>query len=309
MHDESKQPTFDRPFPALTPAQRFHFEVNGYVIIENTLSAAEVAALKSPIYCLRDELTALDDPGADGPRVRGAYLLTTLPHHHFIGHILEAAPALTAYGTHPRMVAMAEEIIGGEGRIVEINAHINSFDKTADSDSEDRYDFHRGIDIPYGCHEKNGLFHCSFVKTLTNLTDLGPDDGGTVVIAGSHKVDVPEHDLLEAAYADPSLIHQVIAPAGSTLLFAESLIHATGRVRSDRERVIVVCGYGTTMFPYWDCGEFTEADIPDHLRTLFKGKAHWTRGPRYRSLGQPADDRAFDLGTWNDRAPAPPDPQ
>ena len=52
MHDESKQPTFDRPFPALTPAQRFHFEVNGYVIIENTLSAAEVAALKSPIYCL-----------------------------------------------------------------------------------------------------------------------------------------------------------------------------------------------------------------------------------------------------------------
>jgi len=78
-------------------------------------------------------------------------------------------------------------------------------------------------------------------------------------------------------------------------------------VRSDRERVVVVCVYGTTMFPYWDRGEFSEADIPAHLRTLFKGKAHWTRGPRYRSLDQPADDRAFDLGIWNDRAPAPPD--
>ena len=234
MHDESKQPTFDRPFPALTPAQRLYFDVNGYVIIDNTLSADEVAVLKSALYCLRDELIALDDPGADGPRVRGAYLVTNLPHHRFIGHILEAAPAFTAYATHPRMVAMAEEIIGGEGRIVETNAHINCRDKTADLDGEAQYVFHRGIDIPYGCHEKNGLFHCSFVKTLTNLTDLGPDDGGTVVIAGSHKVDVPEHGLLEAAYADPSLIHQVIAPAGSTLLFAESLIHATGRVRSDR---------------------------------------------------------------------------
>ena len=27
-----------------------------------------------------------------------------------------------------------------------------------------------------------GLLHSSFVKTLTNLTDLGPEDGGTVVI-------------------------------------------------------------------------------------------------------------------------------
>ena len=34
-------------------------------------------------------------------------------------------------------------------------------------------------------HTDEGLFHYSFVKTLTNLTDLGPDDGGTVVIAGS----------------------------------------------------------------------------------------------------------------------------
>jgi hypothetical protein len=80
MHDESKQPTFDRPFPALTPAQRLYFEVNGYVIIENTLSADEVAALKSPLYCLRDELIALDDPGVDGPRPVSQYMPRLLSH-------------------------------------------------------------------------------------------------------------------------------------------------------------------------------------------------------------------------------------
>jgi hypothetical protein len=34
-----------RPFPALTPAQRLYLEVNGYVIIENVLTEAEVQTL------------------------------------------------------------------------------------------------------------------------------------------------------------------------------------------------------------------------------------------------------------------------
>ena len=30
-----------------------------------------------------------------------------------------------------------------------------------------------------GNHTHEGLYHSSFVKVLTNLTDLGPEDGGT----------------------------------------------------------------------------------------------------------------------------------
>ena len=32
--------------------------------------------------------------------------------------------------------------------------------------------------------QRHGLTHCSFVKTLTNLTPLRPEDGGTAVIPG-----------------------------------------------------------------------------------------------------------------------------
>ena len=46
---------------------------------------------------------------------------------------------------------------------------------------EQKYGFHRGINPAYA-HTSNGLYHFSFVKALTNLTDLGPDDGGTTVI-------------------------------------------------------------------------------------------------------------------------------
>ena len=36
---------FTRPFPALTPAQRYHLDVYGYVVIENALSADEIDRL------------------------------------------------------------------------------------------------------------------------------------------------------------------------------------------------------------------------------------------------------------------------
>ena len=309
MSDKPDQPTFDRPFPALTPAQRYHFDIFGYTIVRNTLSPDEAAACKEALYRLRDEILPLADRGPEGPRVRGAYLAKDLPHHRFMVNIIESEPEITAYATHPRLVAMAEEVIGGEARIVEINAHINARDPETDTEEDPTYGFHRGTDIPFGCHEHGGLFHCAFVKTLTNLTDLGPEDGGTVVIAGSHKIDLPQKQIIAAAYEDGSLIHQVVAPPGSTLLFAETLIHGTGRIRSDRERVILICGYGSTLYPYWDGGKLRDRfveSIPAHLRTLFKGKQHWTRGPRYRKLSEPADDRPFRLGTWDDRELMPP---
>jgi len=296
--------SFERPFPALTSEQRYHLDAFGYVVVKNTLTADEVKEVKEALYQLQDELAKLEDPTAAGPRVRGGYFLTNKPHHRFMGHIVEVDPAITAYATHPRLVAMAEELIGGEGRIVEMNAHINRRNPEEDFSAPPRYGFHRGTDIPFGTHTQNGLFHCNFVKTLTNLTDLGLDDGGTVAVVGSHKIDAPTQAVVAAAYENPSLIHQVIAPAGSTLLFSETLIHATGQIRSDKERAIIITGYGSTLFPYWDNGTLSaefEAQIPEQLQALFHGKAHWTRGPRYRALGDPVDERSFGLGEWADR--------
>ena len=86
---------------------------------------------------------------------------------------------------------MAEELLGGAGHILEINAHINTKAPswpTAPDGTGPGFGFHRGLLPDEGNHTKHGLFHSSFVKILTNLTDLGPEDGGTVVIAGSHKI-------------------------------------------------------------------------------------------------------------------------
>lgn len=287
---------FHRPFPALTPAQRYHLDVYGYVIIENTLTENEVGTLREALQKLKRDLIATGDLITTGDPtnavVRNARASVYKPHHIHLAHIMEADPAILDYLTHPRLVGMAEELVGGTVRIEESEAIINARDPDADLNAPPTFGFHTGTRPQYGTYTENGLYHCNFVKTLTNLTDLGPDDGGTVVIAGSHKVQCAEEEIIACAYEDPSLIHQVIAPAGSTLLFGEALVHATGRIRSDRERVIIIGGYTPPMFQAWNgqepSAEFV-ARTPEPLKALVSGsdKWHWER--RVRTLGTAMD--------------------
>lgn len=297
--------TFHRPFPALTPAQRYHLDVHGYVIVPGVLTPDEIEETKAALYQLRDNLLATEQKV-----LRGAFFMINQPHHYYMGTIARAHPAIAAYASHPKVVGMAEELMGGKGHIVEVNAHINTRapEWPTGPDGLPRYGFHRGLEVGQGDHYKNGLYHANFVKVLTNLTDLGPDDGGTVVIPGSHKIDADTNSIIEAAYADRSLIHQVVAPAGSALLFTEALIHATGQITSDRERVIIISGYNQTYFP-WIIGdghalpgteltpEFIE-NIPEPLRFLFVSHGYIQREPRYRTLAEPMDETPLQKIKW-----------
>lgn len=293
-----------RPFPALTPAQRYHFDVFGYVIIPNLLTPDEVGSMKDALYRLRHDLRAAKSASSDVAkhRVREARFLVDQPHHVYMGSIEQVEPALTHYATHPYVVGACEEIMGGRGHIVETNAHINSKAPTwpTAADGGPAYSFHRGLSGAEGFHFKNGLYHANFVKLLTNLTDLGPDDGGTTVIAGSHKVDAGDEAIIKSAYDDRRLIHKVVAPAGSGLLFTEALMHATGQITSDKERMIIIAGYTTSYFPFmmnewydntqgWAPG-FLENLPPEH-RSLFVSNGYIQRKAYYRQLSDPAETR------------------
>ena len=271
------------PFPALTPAQRLHIEIYGYVIIENVLSQEQVNRLKDALYGIEDDFRRTGE--LPGPN---CFHTSTREDFFRIDNLPHLDPRFFDYVTNPFVLGMAEEIVGGPVRLQQSDAHI----RRPIAEDERRYGFHRGINPAYTHYEK-GLYHFSFIKALTNLTDLGPDDGGTTVIAGTHKVpqDVPQEEIVAAALDDPSMIHQVEAPAGSTLLFYESLIHAAGIIRSDRDRLLILGGYMPTMFQAWmgyePDPEFVQT-LPDEHRQLLTGeqKFHWPRQPR--QLGAPS---------------------
>jgi hypothetical protein len=272
------------PFPALTPAQRLHIEIYGYVIIENVLSASEVNALKDTLYGIEDDFRRTGE--LPGPN---CFNTSTTENFFRIDNLPHLAPCFFDYLTKPFIVGMAEEIIGGRARLQQSDAHI----RRPVPDEDRRYGFHRGINPAYEHYDK-GLYHFSFIKALTNLTDLGPDDGGTTVIAGTHKVptDIPQEAIVAAAMEDPSMIHQVEAPAGSTLLFYESLVHAAGIIKSDKDRLLILGGYMPTMFQPWmgyEPDPDFAATLSDEHRALLTGeqKFNWPR--KHRDLGAPAE--------------------
>ena len=280
---------FKRPFPALTPAQRYYLDVYGYVVIENALTEDETGNLHEAMQRLKRDFLRCDDPAS--AIVRNCRLSTHRPHHLHFAHILEVDPAIFDYLTHPRLVGMAEELVGGNVRLEESEAITNSRNPKADGSEPARFGFHVGTWPDVGTYTANDLYHCTFVKTLTNLTELGPDDGGTVCIPGSHKIAGDREAIIAAAYEDPSLIHQVVASAGSTLLFGEALIHSRGQIRSDRERCLVIGGYTPPMFQAWNGQEPSPAFIeetPEHLRPFISGSDKWRWKQRRRTLSMPA---------------------
>ena len=88
---------------------------------------------------------------------------------------------VTGYAAHPKLVAMASELLGGEARLMQEDAIINR--RPAPGAEEFVPGWHRGADVPFAAHTSrgSGLMHVNFIKALTNLTPLGPGDGGTLV--------------------------------------------------------------------------------------------------------------------------------
>ncbi len=264
----------------LTSAQRLHFDIYGFVLLENVLTTDEIERMKNALYRIKAS------ENLDGTRV---YCNWRGEHHAHMGNLVEYDPALLEYAAHPKLVPLVEEVVGGKVRLEETEAIINrrNPDHALEELHKRRYNptgFHRGTKHGWGTYIEQDKFHCIFVKTLAYLTDVGPDDGGTCVIPGSHRLTWNQKEMVEAALSDDKLIHQVEASAGSVLLFAEALIHSTTAIRSDKERVILIAGYTPPMVREWPGNEVSPEFIqtlPEDIRPLISGSDSWHWQRRY----------------------------
>ena len=265
---------------SLTAAQRLHFDIYGFVLLENVLTSDEVGRMTDALHRMKA------DPHLKSKRV---YTHKRGTHHVLLGNLVEYDPALLEYAAHPKLVPLVEEVVGGKVRLEETEAIINRRD--ADADLEELYKrrynptgFHRGTQHGWGTYIEQSKFHCIFVKTLAYLTDVGPDDGGTCVIPGSHRLTWSREEMIEAALSDDKLIYQAEASAGSVLLFGEALIHSTTAIRSDTERTILIAGYTPPMLREWPGNEvspeFVET-LPEEIKPLISGSDSWRWDRRY----------------------------
>ena len=100
----------------------------------------------------------------------------------------------------------------------------------------------------------NGKFHCNQINVLIALTDIGPGDGGTVIVPGSHKSNFANPDFSQFSMGAkgecPSMMRAAVEiqmQAGDALLFVDCCTHGSANRTNEGQRRVVVYRYG----PSW----------------------------------------------------------
>ncbi len=105
-------------------------------------------------------------------------------------------------------------------------------------------------------HYSNNVFRCGQCNIILALTDIGPGDGPTMVVPGSHKSNFP-HPLV-GDYARGDRMDQLpgAVPAylkkGDALLFVDGIMHGGSSRTNPGERRILIYRYG----PLWASTRF-----------------------------------------------------
>ena len=166
-------------------------QLNGLTLLPQPEPVVE--ELKAAIYSLEASYRAtgaLPPKGAISDPNSRTIIASGTPDYFNLENIPHLGQCFLDYITHPLLLGVMEEMVGCRLRLEQSDAHIRRQPVDASGNAPGgNHGFHGGRAAELGRvdpHTSGGLYRFPFVKTLANLTDLdGPDDGGTLVIAGS----------------------------------------------------------------------------------------------------------------------------
>lgn len=235
----------------VTERDKYLFDLRGYLILRNALSPQEVEACNEGI----DAILPIKEEEWVG-YVHG---------HSFkdndgvnLQQIYEGGEPFERLINHPSWIDKVKCFVGGE----------DTFDwNHGPLFIDENFANVRGPGQAIGLHSggeiglkrtqfryRNGRFQCGQVNILMALTDIGPGDGATMVVPGSHKANLPHPDFekhqmsgADAAVDDVEGAIEVHLNAGDALLFVDCISHGSARRVNEGNRRIIVYRYG----PSW----------------------------------------------------------
>ena len=127
----------------------------------------------------------------------------------------------------------------------------------------------------------NGDWAVSQINILMALTDVGPGDGATTIVPGSHKAyqDHPNRDWKGGVGGDAAVgMEEVHLNAGDALMFTDALAHGSTPRTNPGERRVLIYRYT----PHLLASRFNHVPTPELLARLT---------PRQRQIVQPVAPR------------------
>jgi hypothetical protein len=229
---------------APTALDDYEFDLRGYLVLRNALSADEVRSLNDAY----DRFPDLHNGEWYGNAQRRDYTADTGFELH---NVLDCGdPAFDVLIDHPSWIDHVRRYAGEEDTFMEgvsIDENIATVRGAGGHHPVHSGGYQASVRTQYSY--RHGRFRCGQVNVLVSLTDIGPGDGATMVVPGSHKSNLPHPLAGDYARGDrmdhlPGAV-EVHAKAGDALLFVDSMMHGgSSRTTLDGERRVIILRYG-----------------------------------------------------------------
>lgn len=242
----------------MTEHERYFFDVNGYLVLEDVLTPKEV-----------DHLNAVMDaqnlpPAGD-----------TIESQRFGGFFLwdEAYRRLI---NHPRVLPVLMELLGDRLRL----DHAYGILMAPNTEGLHLHGGGTPYDPAQYYHFQNGRMYNGLTVASWALVDVNPGDGGFCCIPGSHKANFPLPDDVRHFRAHLNWVRQIPQKAGSVLIFTEALTHGTLPWRAPYPRRSLLLKYAPAHEAWGRAHPLTPelaALLDEQQKRLFEPPYIWRR--------------------------------
>ena len=251
-----------------TDLETYLFDLRGYLHLENALSDKEVGVLNA---CL-DEIPPLA-PGEWYGHVQ-AHTYGDDTSGLNLQQIYEAGEPFETLIDHPSWFEKVKRFVGGEGSFdyhhgpLFIDENFANFREPGEAIGLHSGGFPPILRNQFRYH--GGRFMCGQINILMALTDIGPGDGGTMVIPGSHKSNFKHPHFERHRMARDATVEgvegavEIHMAAGDALLFVDGISHGSARRSNTGTRRVVVYRYG----PSWGNFRHGYQPSPELLQRL-----------------------------------------
>jgi ectoine hydroxylase-related dioxygenase (phytanoyl-CoA dioxygenase family) len=191
----------------LTDQERYLFDLQGFLVVEDALAADQLAALNA----------ALDE--------RLAHQVEPDASTHRFGGLFGWGPEYRALIDNPRISPYLSELLGERFRVDHEYADVIRRGKGPIGAT-----LHGGA-CPFDPSQyylfRNGRMYNGLTVVAYNLKDVNTGDGGFGCVPGSHKSNLPYPGEWRDLEQERPFVRAVIGQAGSAVIFTEALTHGT----------------------------------------------------------------------------------
>lgn len=242
-----------------TAMEEYLFDLKGYLILESALTPEQLKACNETYDEIKEFAKHMKDRVGWMGNVR--IIKNEGQKELHIQQLYEAGPVWEELIDHPAWYEKVKHFIGtddpqnfdGHHGPVFIDENFGTIRSQGGA-----IRLHSGGDVgtirtQYRYHA--GKFHCGQINILIALTDIGPGDGATMVIPGSHKsnirhpqaVNYDDDDRMYSSVDDIEGAVECHLKAGDVLMFVDAIAHGSARRVNEGERRVAIYRYG----PSW----------------------------------------------------------